>query len=224
MTRPTGQGMMESMKKHFGHGVGRSLGIAGAVAVTAAGLVACSPPNENPAACNSTAPEDTAFGAYLEAGEIPTTGDEPFTFEITDHHFDACDHISWLGLTGTTQPGGDEQDTSGFVVFFEDGNLVTDPKPVQLGTAPFVERNDADDQATVQFGHYARPGEAVTEDLRIDTFNYVDGHIEVEDAAGYDNYAEGRNQLVMTRDAVCAVETEETESSDEAAGSADAAC
>lgn len=192
---------MEDMKKFYGYGVGRTLGVIGAAVAAAAGLVACSPPNENPAACNDVTPEETTFGSYLESGEIPTTGGNAFRFEITDNHFDACDHISWLGLTGTTQAADEEQDTSGFVVFFEDGNLVTDPTPVQLGAAPFVERNDADDQATVQFGHYGRPGESVTQDLRIDTFNYVDGRIEVEDEAGYDNYAEGRNQLILDADA-----------------------
>lgn len=168
--------------------------------MTAAGLVACSPPNENPAACNSVTPQDTAFGRYLDAGEIPTTGGVPFRFEIADNHFDACDHISWLGLTGTTQPEGAEEDSSGFVVFFEDGNLVTDPQPVQMGAAPLVERNDADEEATVQFGHYAEPGQAVTMDLRIFTFNYEGERIVVAEREDFDTYAEDRNQLVMSVD------------------------
>lgn len=200
--------------------MGRILGIAGATVVASAGMVACStsPPNENPAACNDLTPEDTAFGKYLEAGEIPTTGDTPFRFEISDNHFDACDHISWLGLSGTTQPEGEEQDNSGFVVFFEDGTLVTDPKPVQMGAAPLVERNDADDEATIQFGHYAPPGEAVTLDLRVFTFNYVDGHIEVADEQVYDSYAEGRQQLLMSAAEVCEVEPEgDSASSDDVA-------
>lgn len=193
--------MIENMDKIFGAGLGRILGTAGLITMAGAGLAACSsPPNENPAACNDAAPEDTAFGQYLEAGEIPTTGEEPFRFEITDNHFDACDHISWLGLSGTTQPGGGEEDTSGFVVFFRDGDLVTDPQPVQMAAAPLVERNDADDQAIIQFGHYARPGESVTMELGEFTFNYVDGAIEVEDRAAYDAYAEERDQLVMSAD------------------------
>lgn len=211
---------MEIMKKIFGAGMGKPLGMAGLMAVVAAGLVACSPPNENPAACNDITPEETSFGQYLDAGEIPTTGDEPFRFEVTDNHFDACDQISWLGLTGTTQPEDGEQDTSGFVVFFQNGDLVTDPQPVQMGAAALVERNDADDQATIQFGHYARPGEVVTMDLRVFTFNYVDGQIEVADRAEYDSYAEGRNQLVMSADEVCSADAEE----DSAGSATDAAC
>lgn len=181
---------MDNMKKIFA--------MTALMAVTAAGLTACSPPNENPAACNSVTPEDTAFGQYLEAGEIPTTGDSPFRFEVADNHFDACDHISWLGLTGTTQPEGEEEDSSGFVVFFENGDLVADPQPVQMSAAPLVERNDADDEATVQFGHYAAPGEVVTMDLRVFTFNYEEDRIVVADRAEYDAYAEGRNQLLLS--------------------------
>lgn len=216
--------MMEDMKKNLGAGMLKTIGATGLMAVAAAGLVACSPPNENPAACNDVTPEDTAFGQYLDAGEIPTTGGEPFRFEVTDNHFDACDHISWLGLSGTTLPEGGEQDNSGFVVFFQDGDLVTDPKPVQMGAAPLVERNDADDQATVQFGHYAAPGEVVTMDLRVFTFNYVDGKIEVSDREEYDSYAQGRNQLNMAAGEVCSADVEdESGSTDDAAASAGSA-
>lgn len=213
------------MEKFFAAGVGRTLGIVGAMALTTAGLVACSsPPNENPAPCNDKTPQDTAFAQYLDSGEIPTTGDEPFRFEVADNHYDACDHISWLGLTGTTQPEGEQEDTSGFVVFFQDGDLVTDPRPVQMGAAPFVDRNDADDQAIVQFGHYAPPGEVTTTEVREETFNYVDGKIEVEDEASYEDYAQGRNQLVMQAGEVCSVDTGEADDSEAASRSGAAAC
>ncbi|NMB23383.1 MAG: hypothetical protein GX983_08505, partial [Corynebacterium sp.] len=123
-----------------------------------------------------------------------------------------------------TQPEGEQEDTSGFVVFFQDGDLVTDPRPVQMGAAPFVDRNDADDQAIVQFGHYAPPGEVTTTEVREETFNYVDGKIEVEDEASYEDYAQGRNQLVMQAGEVCSVDTGEADDSEDAAGAGAAAC
>lgn len=217
------------MEKFFTAGVGRALGIIGAMVLGTVGVVACSsPPNENPAPCNDKTPQDTAFATYLDAGEIPTTGEEPFRFEVTDNHYDACDHISWLGLTGTTQPEGEQEDSSGFVVFFQDGDLVTDPRPVQMGAAPFVDRNDADDQVIVQFGHYAPPGQATTEELRVETFNYVDDRIEVEDEAAYEEYAQGRNQLVMQAGEVCSVDPGEADGEEDGSeadpGSGAAAC
>lgn len=75
---------------------------------------------------------DTHFGAWMPSGMLPTTDkDHWFEFRLKDNHFDPCAELSWVTLTGVSQPL-DRPDPmawespNALVVFFHDGELIDD--------------------------------------------------------------------------------------------------
>lgn len=173
------------------------------------------PANADPATATG-APDDgceldlasTAFGPYTALNQIPTiaaegaehneqfwSGYPMFQFTIEDNQFDPCAELSWIRLSGTTLADGSEaRDASGAVVFFHRDQLLTDPLPVQVAANPEVQRL-ADDQLEVTFGHYAAPGEAVTQELRSIQLTWEDDQLTLDAAAWYADYSATRTRL-----------------------------
>lgn len=189
-------------------------------------LVACSagqgsdPTATDPDATTATPAPDagceldlasTAFGPYTALNQIPTIaaeGTEPndqfwagyplYQFTIEDNQFDPCAELSWVQLSGTTFSDGSEPaDASDAVVFFHRDQLLTDPLPVQVAANLRVERL-AENQLEVTFGHYAAPGQAVTQELRSIELTWDNDEPVLDDAAWYTEYSAAHTRLDLT--------------------------
>lgn len=141
--------------------------------------------------CADVTVGDTAFTGFLgadpTAGEIPMSTGDPFRFHIAEDNFDACRNISWLTL---------RDGTSAAVLLFDNGVLLTDPAPVQMAASPTVERH-GEDELQIHFGHYAAPGQMVTQEIRVLTFRHSAAGVTLEDPQWYADYTAGRPRLVL---------------------------
>lgn len=153
----------------------------------------------------------TAFGPYTALNQIPTIsaeGTEPtdqfwagyplYQFTIADNQFDPCADLSWIRLSGTTLANGSEPaDASGAVVIFHRDRMLTDPLPVQVAANLQVERL-AENHLEITFGHYAAPGQAVTQELRSIDLTWDDDELQLDDDAWYTEYSTARTRLDLT--------------------------
>ncbi|AZA08315.1 LppP/LprE family lipoprotein [Corynebacterium pseudopelargi] len=128
----------------------------------AALLVACGTQETSDVASSSSSPSSTSEAPACSTQRNPFWGVRPlplasnpsitFDFTITEDHFDACEPLSWSVLAGIA--GADFRKA---VVFFQHGEIVTEPEPLLLGSMEDVQRIDP---STVVI-HY-RGGEAAT--------------------------------------------------------------
>lgn len=158
----------------------------------------------------------TAFGPYTALRQIPTinaNGGAPeeqfwagyplYRFTIADNSFDPCADLSWIRLAGTTESDTPAEDvgaapgTSNAIVLFHRDKLITAPLPVPMAENVQVSRT-ADNTLEITFGHYAPPGEVVTQELRTLHLRWEDNQLQLDDPTWYAEYAAARPQLDLT--------------------------
>lgn len=145
----------------------------------------------------SPAPDDAACG---EAPENPLTGDVPvpvrfaqapdnsdvfFHYSVSEDESDPCAPLSWVILNGgngtTENPNGTAGSSRQTVVFFADGEVVTDPAPILARRIESVERVD-DSTARVEYAFYTDAPAAADETAPgAATFHWNGSELEVSD-------------------------------------------